>query len=129
MFVFPKHPAQHLAPPAHRYTRRLPFFNAFPSLSLPASSLQALAAHQALNKVQIGSELTRGLGCGGNPELGRRAAMESEEALRRMVQVSADRSGTRRRAPGAVASWYGRTAWASSALPLNAHAGAVTCYL
>ncbi|KAG2425689.1 hypothetical protein HXX76_013531 [Chlamydomonas incerta] len=47
---------------------------------------QALAAHQALNKVQIGSELTRGLGCGGNPELGRRAAMESEEALRRMVQ-------------------------------------------
>ncbi|PNH00741.1 Cell division protein FtsZ 1, chloroplastic [Tetrabaena socialis] len=47
---------------------------------------QALAAHQALNKVQIGSELTRGLGCGGNPELGRQAAMESEDALRRMVQ-------------------------------------------
>ncbi len=48
---------------------------------------QALAAHQALNKVQIGTELTRGLGCGGNPELGRQAALESEEALRRMVQV------------------------------------------
>ncbi|GLC55875.1 Cell division protein FtsZ 1 [Pleodorina starrii] len=47
---------------------------------------QALAAHQALNKVQIGTELTRGLGCGGNPELGRQAALESEEALRRMVQ-------------------------------------------
>ncbi|GFR46716.1 hypothetical protein Agub_g8339 [Astrephomene gubernaculifera] len=47
---------------------------------------QALAAHQALNKVQIGNELTRGLGCGGNPELGRQAALESEEALRRMVQ-------------------------------------------
>ncbi|EFJ43301.1 plastid division protein FtsZ1 [Volvox carteri f. nagariensis] len=47
---------------------------------------QALAAHQALNKVQIGTELTRGLGCGGNPELGRQAALESEDALRRMVQ-------------------------------------------
>ncbi|KXZ50637.1 hypothetical protein GPECTOR_15g321 [Gonium pectorale] len=47
---------------------------------------QALAAHQALNKVQIGTELTRGLGCGGNPELGRKAALESEDALRRMVQ-------------------------------------------
>lgn len=48
---------------------------------------QALSSHSALNKVQIGTELTRGLGCGGNPELGRRAAEESEDALRKMVQV------------------------------------------
>ncbi|MEW5316217.1 MAG: hypothetical protein WDW38_007599 [Sanguina aurantia] len=47
---------------------------------------QALSSHSALNKVQIGTELTRGLGCGGNPELGRRAAEESEDALRKMVQ-------------------------------------------
>ncbi len=35
-------------------------------------------------------QVTRGLGCGGNPELGRQAATESEEALRRMVQVRRD---------------------------------------
>lgn len=49
---------------------------------------QALAHHQASNKVQIGTEVTRGLGCGGNPELGRQAAMESQEALRKMVMGS-----------------------------------------
>ncbi len=47
---------------------------------------QALAQHRAPNKVQIGSQVTRGLGCGGNPELGRQAATESHEALRKMVQ-------------------------------------------
>lgn len=53
---------------------------------------QALANHAALNKVQIGTELTRGLGCGGNPNLGQKAALESEEALKKMVQVSACQS-------------------------------------
>ncbi len=52
---------------------------------------QALAAHQALNKLQIGSELTRGLGCGGNPDLGRQAALESQEAIKKMVQVRSAR--------------------------------------
>lgn len=47
---------------------------------------QALAQHQAMNKVQLGTELTRGLGCGGNPELGQKAAMESEDAIRKMLQ-------------------------------------------
>ena len=47
---------------------------------------QALASHTSLNKVQIGTELTRGLGCGGNPLLGQQAALESEEALRKMLQ-------------------------------------------
>ena len=46
---------------------------------------QALAHHRAPNKLQIGNQVTRGLGCGGNPELGRQAAMESEEALRRVL--------------------------------------------
>ena len=40
-----------------------------------------------MNKIQIGAELTRGLGCGGNPALGQQAAIESEEALRKMLQV------------------------------------------
>lgn len=52
---------------------------------------QALAAHQALNKLQIGSDLTRGLGCGGNPELGRQAALESQDAIKKMVQVGASK--------------------------------------
>jgi hypothetical protein len=51
---------------------------------------QALANHAALNKVQIGTELTRGLGCGGNPNLGQQAALESQEALKNMVQVSGE---------------------------------------
>ena len=49
---------------------------------------QALAQHAAFNKVQIGTDLTRGLGCGGNPGLGEQAAWESEDALRKMLQVS-----------------------------------------
>lgn len=46
---------------------------------------QALAHHQAPNKLQIGTQVTRGLGCGGSPELGRQAATESQEALRRVL--------------------------------------------
>lgn len=38
---------------------------------------QALAAHKALIKIQLGSELTKGLGAGANPEIGKRAAIES----------------------------------------------------
>ena len=40
----------------------------------------------------MGTELTRGLGCGGNPTLGQQAALESEGALRRMLQVRRLRS-------------------------------------
>ncbi|KAK9823837.1 hypothetical protein WJX72_005852 [[Myrmecia] bisecta] len=42
---------------------------------------QALENSQAMNKVQMGAELTRGLGTGGNPELGEQAAQESHESL------------------------------------------------
>ena len=42
---------------------------------------QALEQSLAPNRVQIGSELTRGLGTGGNPALGQNAAQESSEAL------------------------------------------------
>ncbi len=38
---------------------------------------QALEAHKAQNKIQLGKELTRGLGAGANPEVGKRAAIES----------------------------------------------------
>lgn len=42
---------------------------------------QALLTCQASTKVQIGENLTRGLGAGGNPDIGRQAAEESREKL------------------------------------------------
>lgn len=42
---------------------------------------QALESHQALNKLQIGTQLTRGLGTGGKPELGEEAAQESHQEI------------------------------------------------
>ena len=38
---------------------------------------QALLANKATGKIQLGSELTKGLGAGANPEIGKRAAIES----------------------------------------------------
>lgn len=49
---------------------------------------QALLLCQAVTKVQIGEDLTRGLGSGGNPEIGRKAAEESAEKLKGMLEGS-----------------------------------------
>lgn len=38
---------------------------------------QSLAANKANKKIQLGSDLTKGLGAGANPEIGKRAAIES----------------------------------------------------
>lgn len=38
---------------------------------------QALEPHKAGKKIQVGRELTKGLGAGANPEIGKRAAIES----------------------------------------------------
>ncbi|HEY4694950.1 MAG TPA: cell division protein FtsZ [Candidatus Nanoarchaeia archaeon] len=46
---------------------------------------QALLTCQAPTKVQIGEQLTRGLGSGGDPEIGRKAAEESMEKLQVIV--------------------------------------------
>ncbi|MFH1145652.1 MAG: cell division protein FtsZ [bacterium] len=43
---------------------------------------QALAQSQATDKVHIGKELTRGLGAGMDPEIGKRAAEESDEMIK-----------------------------------------------
>lgn len=43
---------------------------------------QALLTCQAQTKIQIGENLTRGLGAGGNPEIGRQAAEESQEKIK-----------------------------------------------
>jgi len=45
------------------------------------TDIQALAASRAQVKVQIGSDLTKGLGAGANPEVGREAALESKELI------------------------------------------------
>jgi cell division protein FtsZ len=42
---------------------------------------QALQASKAQLKIQLGTKLTKGLGSGGNPEIGRRAALEDTEKL------------------------------------------------
>jgi cell division protein FtsZ len=45
------------------------------------TDIQALAANLAPTKIQIGATLTRGLGAGANPEVGREAALESRDQI------------------------------------------------
>lgn len=45
------------------------------------TDLQALKKSQASVKIHLGEELTRGLGAGGDPEIGRRAALEATDKL------------------------------------------------
>src|SRR5512141_2056913 len=45
------------------------------------TDLQVLEASLAPVKIQIGKELTRGLGAGSNPEIGRQAAIEDRAAV------------------------------------------------
>ncbi|WP_079709369.1 cell division protein FtsZ [Paraliobacillus ryukyuensis] len=47
---------------------------------------QALNLSKAEVKIQIGTKLTRGLGAGANPEVGRKAAEESKEQLEEVLQ-------------------------------------------
>src|SRR5713226_2840839 len=46
---------------------------------------QALSNNAAPMRMQIGQVLTRGRGTGGNPEIGRKAALENEERLRQLL--------------------------------------------
>ncbi len=49
---------------------------------------QALQNSPVPNKIQLGLHLTEGLGAGANPEIGAQSAMESGEALQRMLEVN-----------------------------------------
>ena len=49
---------------------------------------QALMLSKAKTRVRIGDKLTRGLGAGGNPEIGRKAAEESSEDLLEVLRGS-----------------------------------------
>jgi len=49
------------------------------------TDMQALARSGAERKVQLGEDVTRGLGAGGNPEIGRQAAEESRQELKNIM--------------------------------------------
>ena len=50
------------------------------------TDVQALSSTKAETVIQLGPKLTRGLGAGGQPEVGRKAAEESEEVLTEALQ-------------------------------------------
>ena len=49
---------------------------------------QALLNNKAPAKLQIGKKLTKGLGAGGNPQIGQKAAEESREEIKRLITGS-----------------------------------------
>jgi cell division protein FtsZ len=49
---------------------------------------QALAANHAPTKIQLGSDITKGLGAGANPEVGRKAALDEYEKLSEVLEGS-----------------------------------------
>jgi len=49
---------------------------------------QALTHNKAVTKVQLGAEITRGLGCGANPDRGRASALEARDRLRELLEGS-----------------------------------------
>ncbi len=52
------------------------------------TDLQVLNLAGAEHRLQLGENLTRGLGAGGDPEIGRRAAEESKQDIRRLLEGS-----------------------------------------
>jgi cell division protein FtsZ len=52
------------------------------------TDLQALNQNKAKNKVQIGNQLTKGLGSGGRPDIGKQAALEDTEKLIHILEGS-----------------------------------------
>src|SRR5262245_66023520 len=79
------------------------------------TDLQALEATQADRRLQLGANLTRGLGAGANPEIGRKAAQEDREAIMKalegadMVFITAgEGGGTGTGAAAVIASMGGR---------------------
>ncbi|MGA2362635.1 MAG: cell division protein FtsZ [Candidatus Aminicenantales bacterium] len=50
------------------------------------TDLQALNTNRSRTKIQIGHQLTKGLGSGGHPEVGKQAAMEDTERLIEILQ-------------------------------------------
>ncbi len=49
------------------------------------TDLQSLNLSKCQNKIVLGKDTTKGLGSGGNPEIGQKAALESEEEIKKVV--------------------------------------------
>ncbi len=47
---------------------------------------QALMRTKASNRIQIGEKITRGLGCGANPDIGQKAAQESSDEISQLIR-------------------------------------------
>jgi cell division GTPase FtsZ len=56
------------------------------NLSVANTDMQALGKMSSPTSVQLGAELTRGLGAGTNPEVGRQAALETREQIVRALK-------------------------------------------
>lgn len=52
------------------------------------TDLQALGTSRALNKIQLGNKLTKGLGAGANPDVGKESALEDAEKIREALAGS-----------------------------------------
>jgi cell division protein FtsZ len=52
------------------------------------TDIQALNACKVPNKLQLGSKMTKGLGAGSNPEIGRQAALENTDQIVELMQDS-----------------------------------------
>ena len=50
------------------------------------TDIQALSACQVPNKLQLGAKITKGLGAGSNPEIGRQAALENTDRIVELLQ-------------------------------------------
>ena len=86
------------------------------------TDVQALNGNRAKTKIQIGDQLTKGLGSGGRPEIGKQAAMEDTE---RLLEILAGRRhglpdhgpgrrhGHRRRRRSSPTSPPSSTSWSS----------------
>ncbi|MBR4484651.1 MAG: cell division protein FtsZ, partial [Erysipelotrichaceae bacterium] len=49
------------------------------------TDIQSLNLSKCQNKIVLGKELTKGLGAGGNPEMGQKAALESQEEIKKAL--------------------------------------------
>lgn len=52
------------------------------------TDIQALQSNEAMIKIQLGTELTRGLGAGSNPEVGRNSALEDVRTIQESLEGS-----------------------------------------
>ena len=52
------------------------------------TDMQVLIASKTKNRLNLGKSITKGLGAGANPEIGKQAAMESEDKIREILEGS-----------------------------------------